>query len=203
MSIITKMKFSRSLDSENSIQYITNVLDDDEQLGLQSLLLINELKQPTVSIYGNRPKFYGTTFNHGTAPSKHYSQRPMTPMASNFSKLIKDRYDQHFPNTFSKHYNCNLSYYSPDLANGGSRGKHQDNVKNIQLALVLVYSYGQDRQFSIFKDNKKILSVTLKENSILAMRGVTFQKTYFHQLDKLKKGVVAEDRVSFNTRYYI
>jgi alkylated DNA repair dioxygenase AlkB len=125
----------------------------------------------------------------------------MTRQAYDFSKLLKEKYNQLFPNKWNHQFNCNLSYYSPELANGGSRGKHQDNP-GFDLGLVLVYSYGQTRNFSVYKDGKRIHRFPLKENSLLAMRGPSFQTRYFHQLEKLRKNQEAFDRVSFNTRYF-
>lgn len=189
------------LDTENSIRYIANALTPQEQSGLMSLVETNDLKQPTLSMFGNRPKFFDTTFNLDTVPSSHYCQTVMTPAASAFSSLLLQKYTTVFGNRNSVNFNCNLVHYSPNLANGGGRGKHQDNPDK-PLTLVLIYSLGQDRNFTIFKDNRKVLRVKLEGNSIVSMDGPTFQKVYHHQLDPLKKGEVATDRYSFNTRFY-
>lgn len=201
-SISTKPKMTSTLqlDSENSVHTIQNALTLEEQYDMIDLINTNTLKQPTLSIYGNRPKFYDTTFNFGTVPSGHYSQAPMTQQASDFSELIRYKYTQHFPNSFTTHFNCNLVYYSPDLGNGGRRGKHQDNPDQ-PLNLVLIYSFGQDRTMTFYKDNKKVSTIQLLDNSIVAMVGPTFQKVYYHQLDSIKPNQLAFDRYSFNTRY--
>lgn len=196
------MKFSIALDSENSIQYISDFLDLKEQDSLNYLIAGNELAQPTLKIFGNAPKFFDATFatKTNTAPSRHYKQATVTPQILEFSNLLKVKYDLEFQNKATDHYNCNLVYYAPHLANGGSRGKHQDNP-TVPLNLVLIYSYGQTRTLTVFKDNKKVKTVTMRHNSVLAMSGATFQKIYYHQLDALKKNSLAEDRWSFNTRF--
>ena len=188
------------LDSENSIHSIEDALTLEEQYDMVHLINTTTLSQPTLSIYGNRPKFYDTTFNFGTVPSGHYSQSPMTREASDFSELIREKYTKYFPNSSTAHFNCNLVYYSPELGNGGRRGKHQDNPTQ-PLTLVLIYSFGQDRKMTFYKDNKKVATIPLLDNSIVAMVGPTFQKVYHHQLDSIKSGEVAFDRYSFNTRY--
>jgi len=183
------------------ISYIPNALTPHERLGLESLLATSDLSQPTLSIYGNRPKFYDTTFNRGTVPSSHYSQTAMTPEARDFSALIRGKYTSPLnPDGANVHFNCNLVHYSPDLANGGGRGKHQDNPDQ-PLTLVLIYSVGQERTMTFYKDNRKVHRVYLEHNSIVVMEGPSFQNVYHHQLDPLKKGRVAQDRYSFNTRY--
>lgn len=196
------MKLTHNLDSTNSINYISNFLDQDSQNYLADLIASTKLHQPTLKIFGNSPKFLDTTFApaNNTAPSKHYRQALITPQISTFSDLVKTSYNQHFPNTYSKHFNCNLVHYSPDFPKGGSRGKHQDNPDK-PINLVLIYSIGQDRTLTFYKDNRKIYRLTLQHNSLVAMTGSTFQKTYFHQLDPLKKGIVPENRWSFNTRF--
>jgi alkylated DNA repair dioxygenase AlkB len=188
------------LDTSNSIRYISNALTPDEQLGLKSILATSDLKQPTLKMFGHQPKFFDTTFNRGTVPSSHYSQSVMTPEALDFSNLIYQKYTNIWDQASSVNYNCNVVHYSPDLANGGGRGKHQDNPDQ-PLTLVLIYSFGQDRNFSVYKNNHKVARIKLEHNSIVAMAGPTFQQTYHHQLDPLKKGEVAEDRYSFNTRF--
>lgn len=189
------------LDCENMISYIPNALTQQERLGLKSLIANSDLVQPSLRIFGNRPKFYDTTFNRGTVPSSHYSQTIMTPEAALFSILIRSKYTSPlYPNEANDHFNCNLVHYSPDLANGGRRGKHQDNPDQ-PLTLVLIYSYGQDRTMTFYKGNRKVHRATLAHNSILVMEGPSFQNVYHHQLDPLKKGIVAQDRYSFNTRY--
>jgi alkylated DNA repair dioxygenase AlkB len=197
-----KMKFSIALDSENSINYISDFLDLKEQDSLNYLIASTTLAQPTLKIYGNSPKFFDTTFatKENTAPSRHYKQATVTPQILEFSNLLKTKYDLEFQNQATNHYNCNLVYYAPHLANGGNRGKHQDNPK-VPLNLVLIYSYGQTRTLTVSKDNKKVQRITMHHNSVLAMSGPTFQKIYHHQLDSLKKGSLVEDRWSFNTRF--
>lgn len=196
------MKFSIALDSENSIKYISDFLDLKEQDSLNYLIGSTVLAQPTLKIYGNAPKFFDSTFatKENTAPSRHYKQSAVTTPILEFSNLLKAKYDLEFKNYATTHYNCNLVYYAPKLANGGSRGKHQDNPK-VPLNLVLIYSYGQTRTLTVFKDNKKVKRITMHHNSVLAMEGATFQKIYYHQLDALKKNILAEDRWSFNTRF--
>jgi hypothetical protein len=189
------------LDCENMISYIPNALTPTEQLGLGYLIVNTDLSQPTLSIYGNRPKFYDTTFNRGTVPSSHYSQTAMTLEAAAFALLIRGKYTSPLnPYGANVHFNCNLVNYSPDLANGGSRGKHQDNPDQ-PLTLVLIYSFGQDRTMTFYKDNRKVHRVKLEHNSIVAMDGPSLQNVYHHQLDPLKRDKVAQERYSFNTRY--
>jgi len=193
---------SIALDSENSLHYIDNFLTEEEQLGLRSVMLSVSLKQPTAQIFGNKPKFFDATFSYGTqtVPNRSYKQVLMTPQATSFSTLLKTKFDQVHNNQATKHFNCNLVYYAPHLANGGSRGVHSDNPSD-PLQLVLIYSYGQDRPFTIYRDKKIVQRICLKHNSIVAMQGSSFQKVFKHRLDPLKKGVVAEDRWSFNTRF--
>jgi hypothetical protein len=197
-----------ALDPENSIYNIAEALTAEEQELMHSIALDynNELAQPTLKVYGNRPKFYDLTFNNyrsfdnSSVPSNHYKHAPITVQIDAFSRLLKERFDQFVPNNASVHYNCNLVYYAPHLGHGGSRGKHQDNPK-VPLSLVLIYSSGQDRKLAIYKDNKLKGRVILKGNSLFAMAGPTFQKVYHHQLEKLDKGDIPLGRWSFNTRF--
>jgi alkylated DNA repair dioxygenase AlkB len=194
------MHSTTPLGAQNAIRYISNALTPQEQEGLESVLATSDLSQPTLKMFGHQPKFFDTTFNFGTVPSSHYSQTVMTPEALAFSHLLREKYTNIWPNDSSVNYNCNVVHYSPDLANGGGRGKHQDNPDK-PLTLVLIYSFGQARNFTVYRDNRKVLRVKLEHNSIVAMEGPTFQQVFHHQLDPLKKGEVAEHRYSFNTRF--
>lgn len=196
------MPLSIQLDSNNSILYFNSCLLKSETLLFTDLVSTNQLYQPTLKIFGHQPKFFDTTYStsSNTVPSKHYSQSPITPKLLHFSQLLKTKFDSYHQNNFNTHYNCNLVYYSPKLSNGGGRGKHQDNP-TANLNLVLIYSFGQTRHFSIYKNNKIVQKLPLHHNSLIALIGSTFQTTYFHTLLPLNPKIVALDRYSFNTRF--
>lgn len=197
-TIMTTIK----LDSTNSLLYMENCLPPSAILDFAALLPSKPLLQPTLQMFGHRPKFFDTTYStlSNTVPSKHYHQDILPDDLKLLSTNLKAIFDLYHPNTYNTHYNCNLAYYSPDLSNGGSRGKHQDNP-TVPLQVVLIYSFGQPRDFAIYKDNHIVTKQRLGHNSLIAMIGPTFQKIYQHSLLPLKKDIVALDRYSFNTRF--
>jgi hypothetical protein len=190
------------LDPDNSILYFDSCLLKNELPDFLHLISTNQLHQPTLKIFGNSPKFFDTTFStfSNTVPSKHYHQSLITTELTTFSNLLKSKFDSYLENNFNTHYNCNLVHYSPIHPRGGSRGKHQDNP-TVGLNLVLIYSFGQTREFAIYKDNKIVKKLPLHHNSLVALIGPTFQKIYHHSLLPLALNIVPFNRWSFNSRF--
>jgi len=162
------------------------------------------LQQPTSSTYGHRPKFKDVTFDFGETgvPNRGYAHTPITDELFELCRIIKSNYNQRHPsNHYERLFNCNLVNYNENFDLGGGRGKHQDNP-SVDLGLVLIYSWGQERNLNIYEQNHLVHKIQMPHNSIIAMEGANFQKRYFHEVPKLKRNVPPGDRHSFNIRYF-
>lgn len=92
--------------------------------------------------------------------------------------------------------------YDASFPRGGSISAHSDDED--AWGLVLVFSLGQTRHLRVrSKATKQWFNVEMKDNSVVAMYGPTFQQEYTHQVDKLKASEPVHARFSLNARYKV
>jgi hypothetical protein len=92
--------------------------------------------------------------------------------------------------------------YSADFERGGSISPHADD--ELPWGLVLIYSLGQTRWLRLREAaTGKFTNIELRDNSLIAMYGSSFQKLYTHQVDKLHENDTVGTRLSVNIRFLL
>ena len=200
------MQKTFKLDDSNYCLLLENALTPSEIESIWKPLLkvhSTKLGQPTTKTFGHRPKFLDMTFDIGQTgvPHRGYSHTEMVPSVANFAQLIREKFSHYQPNSYTKLYNSNLVHYTPAIGQGGGRGLHQDNP-DIDLGMVLIYSWGQERQIKIV-DAYESYTETLPSNSIFAMFGPDFQKMAKHMIKRLPASQKPGNRYSFNCRFML
>lgn len=99
--------------------------------------------------------------------------------------------------------------YNKQFKFGGSIGKHSDDEYDKTnpdkvWGLVAIYSLGQSRYLRVADKgpNRSYKNIELKDNSVIAMYGPSFQEKYTHQVDCLKENEKVGTRLSLNIRYH-
>ena len=183
------------LDSVNKIVIIKNVLSQDT---------LNSFKEYQKSVkrvsgksaYGKPKPRKEVAFTFGGAfkysNRKHYTEK-FNPTIEAMSEILALKIGPDYILDQASDIE-----YGPEFKFGGSIAKHQDNEHPWNM--VLIFSMGQTRTLKINGDHS--VSVDMEDNSIVAMVGRTFQKKYWHRVDKLNSKIAPQWRNSLNIRYY-
>lgn len=134
--------------------------------------------------------WYGSKEFDYTYSGNHRKAKPWTKELSSIKKRIEDESKDSFNS-------CLLNLYH-EGAEG--MGWHSDNEKELlPKATIASISLGSHRKFSFkHKQSKETVSLTLKNGSLLLMKG-EIQDHWLHQLPKTKKIIDARINLTFRS----
>ncbi len=136
-----------------------------------------------VAWYGSKPFDYNYS-------QKTRKAEPWTNSLIDLKQLVENASDDLFNS-------CLLNLY-PEGSDG--MGWHSDDEKELKpMATIASVSLGSDRKFSFkHRVTKETISLTLKNGSLLLMKGV-IQKHWRHQLPKTKKQIDPRINLTFRS----
>lgn len=203
------------LDDENSVIVIHDFFDDAELVEYEENLYSLERVQG-YSCFSFKTPRKEVCFTLDGKPFVYSQRQKYTTKYPDFVLAIVDKIlaevSKNVPNNIFANLSTGISIeYSEEHDRGGSIGRHKDNeYKDDPLlkkdgkvwGLIIVISIGQERWFRVRDDStREFTNVKLRNNSLIAMHGKTFQEKYTHQIDKLRKNDKVGKRYSLNIRF--